>query len=158
MDGAHLDTRQKVVKIIETGEIRDASAPDQVLVSGAFQNAIPFAGHYRGGTNAGTGLLLEIVGTAGTLQITGPLGHMQLVPLSLHGAQGADKLAPLPVPEQLTSRSDAKGPAANVAEVYADLYADLTEGTTLAPTFSSAVTIHRVLAAIESAGGKNLGR
>ena len=156
---ARLETRRTSVKIIETGEEKIATAPDQVLVSGVYGDGIPFSAHYRGGSNAGTGLLLEISGTDGTLQITGPLGHLQIVPLSLAGAQGAGTpLAPLTVPEQFVLVVDAKGPAANVAALYARLYSDLTAGTNQAPTFSDAVGVHRLLAAIEAASASSVSQ
>ena len=149
---AELAIRRKTVKITETGEERTNTTPDQILVAGVFKSGVPFDAHYRGGSNAGTGLLLEINGTAGNLQITGPMGHLQLAPLTLNGAQGASTpLATLPIPEQYASVGDLKGPPANVAAIYADLYSDITERTHHAPTFADAVHTQRLLAAIETA-------
>jgi predicted dehydrogenase len=149
---AELDLRRKIVKITETGEERSSSAPDQILVAARFRSGVPLSAHYRGGANAGSGLLLEINGTAGNLQITAPVGHMQLAPLDLSGAQGASMpLQPLSIPEQYAPLSDLKGPAANVGAVYADLYSDLTMGTHHAPTFSDGVRTHRLLDAIARA-------
>ena len=65
---ANLVTRQTSVKMIGTDKVLTATAPDQVVVQGVFQQEIPFSAHYRGGTNPGTGLLLEIVGTEGTFR------------------------------------------------------------------------------------------
>lgn len=149
-----LETRHTTVKVTETGEELPATAPDQVLVSGLFAESVPFSGHYRGGANAGTGLLLEINGSTGNLQITGPIGHIQLAPLTLNGAQGASTpLAPLTIPEQFFRHADIQGPAANVAAIYADLYADLTQDTHAAPSFEAAVALHRILENIERSKG-----
>jgi predicted dehydrogenase len=148
---AELAIQRKTVKIKETGEERPNTTPDQILVAGVFKSGVLLDAHYRGSSNAGTGLLLEINGTAGNLQITGPFGHMQLAPLTLNGARGANTpLAVLPIPEKYSSFGDLKGPPANVGAIYADLYADLTEETHHAPTFANAVRNHRLLAAIET--------
>ncbi len=149
---AELAIRRKTVKVAETGEDVEKTTPDEILVSGVLKSGVPLSAHYRGGSNAGTGLLLEINGTAGNLQIIGPMGHLQLAPLTLMGAQGASTpLAELTIPPQYASVAGLKGPAANVGEIYADLYTDLTEETHHAPTFADAVRIHRLLAAIETA-------
>jgi len=80
------------------------------------------------------------------------MGHLQLAPLTLLGAQG-DKmpLSPLAIPENYFVLGRLKGPAANVGAIYADLYRELTEGSHAAPTFKDAVRIHRLLAAMETA-------
>lgn len=148
---AELAIRHKTVKITETGEERPSSMPDQILIAASFKNGIPLGAHYRGGANAGTGLLLEINGTLGNLQIIAPVGHLQLAPLTLLGAQGAGTpLAALPIPEQYAPIGDLEGPSANVGAVYASLYSDLTKGTHLAPSFADGVRTHRLLTAIET--------
>jgi predicted dehydrogenase len=59
--------RQRV-KIVETGETIQMTAPDQVL-SGVLQSGAAASVHLKGGTANGTGFLFEIHGTEGALAI-----------------------------------------------------------------------------------------
>src|SRR5467141_4721072 len=54
--------RQRV-KIAETGETIQMTAPDQVLLSGVLQSGAVASVHLKGGTANGTGFLFEIHGT-----------------------------------------------------------------------------------------------
>ena len=154
---AEFAIRRKVVRITETGEDRSTTVADQLFVAARFRSGVPLSAHYRGGANAGTGLLIEINGTSGNLQITAPMGHLQLAPLVLSGAQGATTpLQVMPIPEQYVSSDNLKGPAANVGAIYADLHSDVTDGTRYAPTFSDAVRTHRLLDAIENAASSGV--
>jgi hypothetical protein len=92
---AVLATQRAQAFMFDTKEILPVSAPDQVLVSGALVSGAPISVHYRGGmVRDGAGLLWEINGTKGDIRISGPMGHAQLVPLALKGAQGAWLSAP----------------------------------------------------------------
>lgn len=150
---ALLDTRRPTAVATDTGEVLPVSAPDEVLVHGAFGSGVPFSLHYRGGAaRASDGLFWEIHGTEGDIRITGPSGHTQMVQLALRGARG-DETAwrPLEVPIAYREGWPQDVEPGNVARVYAAMASDLQEGTRTAPTFDDAVIIHRVIAAIESA-------
>jgi predicted dehydrogenase len=147
---ATLATRRPTALNTDTGETVVRQSADQVLVEGQLQSGAPFSIHYRGGGSRGPGLLWEINGTDGDLRITGPGGHLQLVPLVLSGGRdAADELAPITA----TAQGDAsEGPIVeNVRSVYAALASDLRHGTAIAPTFEDAVRTHRVLEAIRQA-------
>src|SRR5690606_1330852 len=102
--------------VIETGETIPMTAEDQAGLVARRESGALLTAHYRGGTDAGTGLLWEIHGTRGTLRVTGPGGHAQLVDLALQGAQGAGQpLAPLVVPEHYYHTDLRRGVALNVA-------------------------------------------
>jgi hypothetical protein len=60
--------RQRI-KIVETGETIQMTAPDQVLISGVLQSGAVASVHLKGGTTNGTGFLFEIHGTEGDLAI-----------------------------------------------------------------------------------------
>ncbi|WP_424950330.1 Gfo/Idh/MocA family protein [Deinococcus sp.] len=148
-----LATRRGVALVAETGEQVPVSAPDQVLVSGVFASGAPVSVHYRGGLPwNGDGFFWEINGTEGDLQVSAPLGHTQLVPLSLRGARGDEKaFQALEVPASYLAGLPADPVTGNVARVYTRMAQDLREGTHTAPSFEDAVAVHRVIAAIEKA-------
>ena len=104
----------------------------------------------------GTGLLWEINGTAGDLQLTAFGGHAQMFDLAVRGASGQDKsMQPLEIPDKYRWVPQATGVSLNVAQAYARLVLDLRSGTRLSPTFDDAVVRHRLLDAVEaSAGGR----
>jgi predicted dehydrogenase len=126
---------------------------DQVLVQGTLGDGITASIHYRGGMPRGTGLLWEINGTEGDLQVTSMGGHAQLLPLSLSGARGdAQALAPMEVPDSYVwTAADPNPVVQNVAQVYALLAGDIANDTHKAPNFEDAVRRHRLLDAVERA-------
>jgi predicted dehydrogenase len=148
-----LATRRTTAQAFDTGKTFPVSAPDQVLVSGLLTNGAPLSIHYRGGmARDGNGLLWEINGTKGDLRISGLSGHTQMVQLSLAGAQGEDKaFRPLEVPGSYRAGWPKEIEPGNVARLYARMAKDLREGTRTAPSFDDAVSVHRIIAAIEKA-------
>lgn len=134
----------------ETGETISMTAHDQVAVAGRTEKGALVSAHYRGGMGPGTGLLWEIYGTKGTLQITGACGHAQLVDLSLACSHDpAEPLAPLVVPDSYYHTRLREGTALNVAEMYYRFAKDIREGTHSCPDFDHAVKRHEMLNAIE---------
>jgi predicted dehydrogenase len=126
------------------------SAEDQVVVAGTLVGGAVANIHYRGGMTRGTGLLWEINGSAGDLQVTAYGGHGQIYDLSLKGATGKDQaLQPLEVPAKHRWAPPVPGPAFNVAQAYATLAGDIRNGTWRCPTFDHGVTRHRLIAAVE---------
>lgn len=134
----------------DTGEDVPMTAPDQVLFHARIDGK-PLSFHFRGGTPRGTGLLIEINGTAGDLQITGPGGHTQLVELELSGATGdAPTLSPIAIPESCFGGTLPSGNPGNVARLYKQIARHLRTGSSDCPTFAEAVKHHQVIAAIEA--------
>jgi len=148
---AVLATRRPTVLAVDSGEVLPVTAPDQVLVSGAFASGVPLSIHYRGGPSRdGQGLFWEIHGTEGDIRVSGSSGHAQMVRLSLSGAHGDEKtFRPLEVPTSYSSGWPGDTEPGNVARVYAAMARDLREGMRTAPRFEDAVAVHRIIAAIE---------
>jgi predicted dehydrogenase len=148
-----LATRRPKALAADTGETLPVTAPDQVLVSGAFATGVPVSIHYRGGTaRDGDGLFWEINGTEGDIRVSGPSGHTQMVQLSLEGARGDERtFRPLEVPASYRSGWPEDVEPGNVARLYARMARDLRDGSRTAPSFEDAVAVHRIIAAIERA-------
>jgi predicted dehydrogenase len=157
---AVLATRRSTALVVDSGEKLPDTAPDQVLVSGVLTGGAPVSLHFQGGMpRDSAGLLWEINGTEGDLRVTGPFGHLQLVPLTLSGARGDEKtFQMLPVPDNYQAELPADPMVGNVARSYARMAADLRQGTRTAPSFDDAVALLRVIASIETAAadGKTL--
>lgn len=158
--GAVLGKGRMDTTIMETGETIPMTAHDQVALVGRTRSGAVLSAHYRGGQDPGTGLLWEIWGSRGTLRVTGPGGHAQLVDLSLEGSRHDDALAPLAVsdsglaplvvPDSYYHTELRQGVALNVAEMYWRFARDIREGTRTCPDFDDAVTRHEMLDAIEA--------
>jgi predicted dehydrogenase len=150
---AVMATRRTAALAGDTGETLPMSAPDQVLVTGLLASGAPVSIHYRGGAEQDNkGFLWEINGTEGDIRVAAPLGHTQMVPLSLEGAKAADKtFQPLTVPDSYRAGWPDSVVPGNVARLYARLAQDLRNGTRTAPSFDDAVALHRLIAAIEKA-------
>jgi predicted dehydrogenase len=144
------------VQVTDTGETRSKTVPDQVLVQGILANGAAVSVHYRGGVSRGTNLLWEINGTEGDIQVTGALGHAQIVQLEVRGARGGQtELTPL-MPEAADYHGWPDSAAArNVARIYARLASDIRNGTRTAPTFDDAVTLHEAVEAIEKSAASH---
>jgi predicted dehydrogenase len=147
---ATLATRRPTYQVSETQEIHSRDVDDQIAVSGVLTNGTVVSAHYRGGRSRGTNLLWEINGTEGDLQITAPIGHAQLAPLTLHGARGDEEaLSLMSIPDHYrTVPAELTGPAVTVAEAYAR-FAEGPAATDPLPDFAIAVTRHRLIDAIE---------
>lgn len=120
------------------------------MVIGTLKSGAAISVHYRGGVSKGTNLLWEINGTEGDIQITGTLGHGQLVQLSLRSAKGDEKeLQPLAPPAEFYKGLPDSPMARNVANVYKRVAEDIRNNTRNAPDFNDAVALYEVLNSIE---------
>ena len=155
---AVLANARTTATVVETGDTIALTSHDQVLFAGTLASGAPISLHYRGGMPRGTGLLIEINGSAGDLQITSFGGHAQLLDLELKGATGQDQApAPLTVPaEYFGVQVEGGCMTGNVARLYKQLAADIRTGSKGCPSFADAVTRHQVLEAVASsaASGK----
>ena len=150
---AILGTQFQNVKVIETGEIIQATSPDYVLVNGIMENGAIISSHVRNTTVAG--LTLEINGTEGDLVMVSKDKMMfQMDPFILKGAQGQNKdFEELTIPSQYywVPSELNYGPAYNVAQLYTKFYKDLRENTHDTPDFNTAVNMHHLFDTIEKA-------
>ncbi|MDF7814098.1 Gfo/Idh/MocA family oxidoreductase [Hymenobacter sp. YC55] len=147
---AQLTSNFTMVKVQDTTETKPKTAADQILVQGTLASGAAISIHYRGGVSRGTNLLWEINGTEGDIQVTGPLGHGQLTPLTIRGARGDEKeLTPLVPPAALYSGLPDNPVVGNVAQLYKLLAADIRNNTCTAPSFADALVLHQLLDSIE---------
>jgi predicted dehydrogenase len=138
-----------------------STVPDQVALSGILDNGAVLSVHLRGGQFRSTNFLWEINGTAGDLQVQGRAGTVQIQPLTIRGARGANGvLEELEVPSSLRNPDvdGLTGPSLNVGHLYADLARDLLDGGSRTPDFATAVEVHRLLDDIENAASRTSAR
>jgi predicted dehydrogenase len=150
-------TQRQRVKIVETGETIQMTAPDQVLLSGVLQSGAVASVHLRGGTANGTGFLFEIHGTEGDLAIApaDPLQatNVQVSELTVRGAQAGKPLVDLPIPGSYHWVPPAvpAGLPFNVAQLFVRMAEGIREGKSVSPDFDVAVKRHQLLDAIQKA-------
>jgi predicted dehydrogenase len=150
------------VTIAETGEVLPTSTPDQLVLAGRLADGAVVSVHIEGGKRNGSGVQIDITGTAGDLQITnrsafGQVGDDYVVT----GAHGDNlPLAPLSVPDSYDRLPASELPSAvlELAQLYAAFAADARDGTHTAPTFDNAVRMHRLLdaAIVSSENGRHV--
>jgi predicted dehydrogenase len=147
---AQLSNSRKTCHIVDVGQDRTMTSPDQLIVAGLLESGAPISVHYRGGEQRSTGLRWELNGTEGDLLVTGPNGHGQMIALELFGGKGEAKtVEKIEVP---AGRFDDQYPhVVNVALMYEALARDLREGTRHAPDFDDAIRTHRLIEAVERA-------
>ncbi|MGH6904146.1 MAG: Gfo/Idh/MocA family protein, partial [Geminicoccaceae bacterium] len=157
---AVVTTQHEKVEIVETGDVVDATTPDQVLVSGVLANGAVGSVHVKADMANPTGILFEINGTDGDIVIASkkPVGiapvGIQRAELTLHVARGRKKeFVPAPVSQAFTlvPADVPKGPPFFTAQLYARLSDSLSNGVPLSPDFGAAVRRHRLLDAIQAA-------
>jgi len=147
---AHFLSLYEKVKITDTGETREKTVPDQIMVHGTLVSGAALSIHYRGGISCGTSFLWEINGTEGDIQVTGDIGHAQMVQLTVRGARGEEtELASL-MPQDSAYEGFPEFPGArNIAHMYLRMFDDICKGTRTAPTFQDAVALHELIDNIE---------
>jgi predicted dehydrogenase len=130
----------------------DVTSPDNVLISGRLANGAVASVHIGAIPFAGSGYRMEIYGRDGTLVVSGE-DSPQLSEVSLHGAKGGDKLAPISVPDRFTfaASSTPPGEAFNVGQMYTVFARAVRDGGSRQPTFATAVELHRLVDAIKQA-------
>lgn len=140
---ATLATRRALVTVRETGEAVALHAPDQVLLACTLESGTPLSLHYRGGLPRGEGLTWSIDGIDGSARLTGPSGLLEMAPLTLAVSAG-------PTPDWETLAGPVDQPVIDgVRRLYVAL-ADRIRGSDIAvPDFTSALRLHRIIAAIE---------
>lgn len=127
----------------------EQTSPDQLAIIGKIKGGIPLTFSVRGGMTRSSGLRIDITGTEGELAINGPAGVIQMMPLELLGARGAEREL------RLIAASDAfdeHGPiASNLMRSYRQFASDIRTGSRTVASFDDALSHQRMLNAIDAA-------
>lgn len=148
---SHLVNHFTKVTVTDSGDVKEKTAEDQIMIIGTLENDVAISVHYRGGMSRGTNLLWEINGTNGDLQITGAIGHGQLTELTIKGATGSEnELVTLTPAAELYDDLPSDAVSGNVARMYKLLAADIRNNTRTAPTFEDGAELYRLLDSIDT--------
>src|SRR5436190_3290571 len=123
-----------------TNTLVDVTSPDNVLISGQLANGAVVSVHIGAIPFAGSGYRMEIYGRDGTLVASGE-DSPQLSAVSLHGAKGGNRLAPIPVPQRFTlaAAGTPSGEPVNVGQMYTLFAQAIGGGQSDLPNFATAV-------------------
>jgi predicted dehydrogenase len=141
--------------VIETGEVRAVTSPDQVVLAGQLDGAAPLSIAVQGGAAAAAHFELRIVGTAATLIVrpdaSGASIHVADWNITALRPDGTAAAMPVPARFAPLPAGVPPGPPRNVALVYQALARAIAEDRTAEPGFETAVAYHRLIDAIERA-------
>ncbi len=149
---AKVTTQVRQWKVTDTGRMVDVDAPDNVSVSGVLEGGAIASVHVATVPYNASGFRMEIYGRSGTIVAT-TKGSPQRDAAELIGAQGASKMAPLPVPDRYMEMPAATpvGPPRNVGHMYLRMARAIRDDTNVEPDFDVAVGRHRLIEAIQRA-------
>ena len=147
---ARVATRVKKLKMVDTGEMVDAEAADNVMLNGLLANGGLLNYQITAVPYHADGWRMAVYGSKGTI-IASTQGLPQITPVKLLGAQGNEPLSELPVPERLRFVPQAVpfGPPQNVGQAYVRMAEAIREGKPFAPSFDDALEVHKLLEAIQ---------
>lgn len=145
-------TRVPEATIVETGETIPVTAADTVVVAGTLASGAPLSAIVSSVPTVGTGLHLEVQGTAGALVITST-GQARIAPLELRGGQTGDReLAPVALgPRNRWAPMELSGPSLNVGQLLRRMGDGIRMRRNMEPDFAHAVRRHELLDAIQRA-------
>lgn len=146
-----LVTRRPSIRMVESREVIPLTVADQVAFNGRLGSGALVTSHFRGGLSRATNFHMEINGSKGDLLLTSPVGYVGVGGFSLSGAQAGENLHPISVPGDFGP--DENVLIGNVKKLYELFAADKLSGAREAPTFDSAVELHRLINAVEQSGG-----
>ena len=137
----------------DTKRMVEVSSPDNILVCGKLKRGAVAAVHVAAVPWAGPGLRMEIFGREGTLVATGSVSSQRGEMLRLQGAQRSHKLGELEIPGRYTwvPPDFPRGDPFNVGQMYALFAEAIRTGKNRAPTFDTAVELHRFIDTIKQA-------
>jgi predicted dehydrogenase len=119
--------------------------PDYLTVQGRFASGAMLNAELDGGRPGDRPFRMEVVGTAGTLNLTG--GHP-------YGFQAGELFLETALPHKpldAPAATGLTGATANVGELYARFAKDIRDGQEETPDFARAVEVHRLVAAVTRA-------
>jgi predicted dehydrogenase len=136
----------------------EVTSPDNVLVSGKLVSGAVASVHVGAVPFAGGGVRMEFFGREGTLVATGSVSSQRGEMLRVQGARGTQQLSDLPIPERFDAvpADFPRGDPFNVGQMYSLFAEAIRSGVNRAPTFDTAVDLHRFLDAIQQSS--NTGR
>ncbi|MFE7416851.1 Gfo/Idh/MocA family protein [Rhodococcus sp. NPDC057529] len=131
----------------DTGRTVDVTAPDDVQVSARLISGAVASVHVAATPWAGTGFRMEIYGRDGTMVVSNSISPQRGEALRLQAARGTDELADLEIPDRfvLLPADFPRGNPFNVGQLYSVFAEAIRTGNNAAPTFETAVDLHRVL-------------
>jgi predicted dehydrogenase len=149
-------TLDPVTTIEGTTEQIPVTAPDHVLIQGGIGDGALFTASFLSAARS-LGVKVAFHGSAGSIVIEGPgTFHLADADLRLVGATGGGALEPIAVPASFdpVPASVPAGPGRNVAGLYLSLAEAIETGAPLDPDFGTALSMHRVLDAIEASSAE----
>ena len=150
---ATVSTQLPTATVTDTGETIAVTAADNVLVSGRLVSGAVASAHIKSAPTHGTGFVFEVNGSEGVLIVSSE-ASAQIGELTLHGARGGDsapEALPVPEPNRWVPDGVPAGPALNVAQLFRRLGEYIRDESPAVPDFNTAVTVHRLLDAIQRA-------
>jgi predicted dehydrogenase len=151
-------TLHPTAKVAGTDETVNITVPDNVLLNGRLENGAVVSVTFLSSPSllsapnlAGT--YWSVLGEEGTLTVTGNgLPHYADAGLTLQGHTGSGPIEELTVPPSF-HRAPAEvpeGPAQNVAALYQSVADAIASGTPIEPNFSTALSLHHLLDAVQA--------
>ena len=137
----------------DTRQFVDVTSPDNVRVSGQLKSGAAVSVHVGAIPWAGTGFRMEIYGREGTLITTGSVSSQRGEMLRVQGAQGSNELQDMDIPDRFVYvPSDfPQGDPFNVGQLYTLFAEAIRTGQNRAPTFDTAVDLHRFIDTLKQA-------
>lgn len=136
----------------DTDKMVDVTSPDNILISGVLESGAVISAHTASIPWHGSGFRVEVYGREGTLTLEGS-GGAQIETVHLKGGKSDKPLEDIPVPSHLMWVPDSvpAGPPYNVAQMWSRFAKAIASGERAEPDFDTAVTRHKLIAAIEQA-------
>ena len=137
----------------DTQQFVDTDSPDNVRVSGQLTSGAAASVHVGAVPWAGSGYRMEIYGREGTLAVTGSVSSQRGEMLRVQGAQATQALTDLTIPERFFHLPDdfPRGDPFNIGQLYTLFAEAIRTGESRAPTFDTAVGLHRFLDRVKQA-------
>jgi predicted dehydrogenase len=136
---ATVATRFPQAAVDETGQTIPFTSPDQIAIAGVARDGVVVAAHIQGATASHPGMVIEVRGSEGLLEIVAvPSLSAAAVELRLVAAGR----------EAVDVSGEGDDPVACVGRLYGDLAAAVRSGHRQGPDFDHAVARHRLLDAI----------
>ena len=137
----------------DTRQYVRVTSPDNVRVSGQLESGAAASVHVGAVPWAGSGFRMEIYGREGTLVVTGSVSSQRGEMLRVQGARGSHELQDLGIPERfIYVPSDfPQGDPFNVGQLYTLFAEAIRTGQNRAPTFDTAVDLHRFIDTLKQA-------
>ena len=137
----------------DTQQFVEVTAPDNVRVSGQLRSGAAASVHVGAVPWAGSGFRMEIYGRDGTLIVTGSVSSQRGEMLRVQGASRGHDLQDLDIPDRhvFVPHDFPQGDPFNIGQMYALFAEAIRTGENRAPTFETAVELHRFIDRLKQA-------